>query len=169
MRNFVAVETGKTGLGQGTGYLPGPVGTEIKKQHSITIINGSGRADHPRLNKLIGLLRGIGRRNRFGRVGSLLTDSFGQHQVGLFHSLPAIITIHGPVTAANRDNSTKADVGKLLFQLLQVAGTAFRRRITAIHESMDADILDADFLSHAHQCVEVGIVGMDAAIGQQSK
>ena len=85
---------------------------------------------------------------------------------GFLDSVPAIVPVHGVVTANDGRKVAMACLVKLLFKLFQVTLTTLWWGITAIHEGMDAD-LDMVLLRQFDQSIEVGVVRVNAAIGKK--
>ena len=65
----------------------------------------------------------------------------GQHEVGLAYPLPAIVTVHRPEAPAHGRNRPDADRTALGIDLLNVTQTAVRRRVAAIGERVDKNLV----------------------------
>ena len=57
----------------------------------------------------------------------------------------------------------------LLLQLLEITGAVCRQRVAAIHEGMNKDSIDSLLLRHFQQGIKMGLLRMDAAIGEQTE
>ena len=89
--------------------------------------------------------------------------------VGQLHALPAIIAIHGVVTADESGDLSDLQLAHLLLQLADEIAAAVRRRVAAVHEAMDEDFLDFLLLGHFEQREKMLDVRVHAAIAEQAE
>ena len=89
--------------------------------------------------------------------------------IGLLLAVPAMIAVHRVVAASDRRNLADADLLALRLELLEVRLCALRRHIAAIEEGVDVDVLDALLLCHLEKCVEVALVAVYAARGNEAE
>lgn len=79
---------------------------------------------------------------------------------GELDSLPALITVHGVVSANDGGDLAEANLLESLDELLHVASTGLGVGITAIAEEVDEDLGDAVGLGGLDEGVEVGLLGV---------
>ena len=89
--------------------------------------------------------------------------------IGLLLAVPAMVAVHCVVAAGDRRDLADADLLALCLELLDVRLCALRRHIAAVEEGVDVDVLDALLLCHLEQCVEVALVAVYAARGNEAE
>ena len=93
----------------------------------------------------------------------------GDHGVeGLALLLPAAVAVHGVVAAADGGDVAGADFAECLLELLEVAEAAGGHGVAAVHEGVDEDAGELVLGGHAEEGVEVALVGVDAAVGEEA-
>ena len=149
------------------GHLTGAVGTEVEEDSRVALMDalivGSKGLDElvaARILLVVGLDTGNGVGIGIGRID--------HDVVGALNAFPAVIAVHGPITARDGGNASVAtgllgDLGQEGAELAHVAGTGLRVDVTAVHEGMDANGLDAMLGSHLDQSLDVVHVGVNAA------
>ena len=85
------------------------------------------------------------------------------------NALPAAVAVHGIVAATDRRNLPGVVLAHLLLQLFEVAGAVGGQSIAAIHEGVHEDAINAIFFRHPQQRVEMRLIGMHAAVGEQTE
>ena len=86
---------------------------------------------------------------------------------GLALALPALVAVHGVVAAVDGGHLAHAVLAHLLFELRDIAGAGSGRRVAAVHEGVDEDALQAVLARRAQQRIEVILVRVNAAVGDQ--
>ena len=89
--------------------------------------------------------------------------------IGLLLAVPAMIAVHRVVAASDRRDLADADLLALRFELFEVRLCALWWHIAAIEEGVDVDVLDALLLCHLEKCVEVALVAVYAARGNEAE
>ena len=93
----------------------------------------------------------------------------GDHRVeGLQLLLPAEVAVHGEVAAGDGGDLADADLAHLLLESFEVAEAAGGQRVAAVHEGMDEDVGEALLFREAQQSVEVALVRVDSAVGEEA-
>lgn len=104
--------------------------------------------------------------------GAVIAASFGiagDHCVeGWFFLFPATVAVHGIVAAADAGQEADVVLVELAEKVLEVAEAAGGHGVAAVHEGMDEDAGELVFGGHAEEGVEVALVGVDAAVGEES-
>ena len=83
--------------------------------------------------------------------------------------MPSTISVHREVTPAQGGKLAAADLAHATQQPAQVAGAAGYRGVAAISERMNEHVLHSRVPRDLEQGVEVGGLGMDAAIAEQAE
>lgn len=126
-------------------------------------------ADDDGLQELVGLVLFVAVLDCGDRVLALLTLAVDETVDGDLDALPALVAVHGVVPPD--DGRDLADV--LLVdegeEVLEVPGGGAGRGIATVAEEVDVDVLEADLFRGLEEGVEVGDVGVDAAVGYLEK
>ena len=93
-----------------------------------------------RLDELVRHVGIIGLLHGGDHVRVVLADTLDQRVVGHLHTLPALVTVHGIVTADHRGDLA-ARLGEVLFELGDEALAAVRVGIAAVHEAVHVGAL----------------------------
>ena len=88
--------------------------------------------------------------------------------IGLLHPLPAVVAVHGVVAAHYRSDFAHADFLQLIGAFLHIILAGGGRYVAAVQQSVDIHFLQAAALSQLHDGIEVGVMAVDAAVGQQA-
>jgi len=93
----------------------------------------------------------------------------GDHGVeGLPFLLPAQVAVHSVVAAAYGGDLAGPLFAEGLLEGFHVAEAAGGHGVASVHEGMDEDVGELVLGGHANECVEVALVRVDAAVGEQS-
>ena len=87
--------------------------------------------------------------------------------IGLLDALPAIVAVHRVVAAADAGDLAHAVLAHLLLELAQEVDAAVGRRVAAVHEAVDENVLHLVFARHAQQLEQMLDVRMHAAVAHQ--
>ncbi len=87
--------------------------------------------------------------------------------ISLFHTLPAVIAIHGIVTAHYSGDLANADFLKLFLKLLHIGLAAAGGDVTAVQKAVNVDLCKLHTLCHFQQGVKMAVMAVYTAIGQQ--
>lgn len=79
---------------------------------------------------------------------------------GNLDALPALIAIHGEVTANNSGNLANANLLQVVDELLHVTSTRLGVGIAAVAEEVDEDLLHTICLGCAQESVQVSLLGV---------
>ena len=113
-------EAGEVAVDEGAGDLAGTVGTEVHEDQRIAIFHRGGVADAGGLDELVVLFTGIGGSQGVGGVvGGELALALGHQVIGLLHAIPAVVTVHGEVTADHGGETTLAQAGEQSVELME--------------------------------------------------
>lgn len=104
--------------------------------------------------------------------GAFIATAFGiasDHCIeGLLFFFPAAVTVHGVVAAADAGQETDVIFVKFALEFLKIVRTAGGHGVAAVHEGVDEDAGEFVFGGHAEEGVEVALVGVDAAVGEET-
>ena len=90
------------------------------------------------------------------------------HHIERFsNALPAAISIHGVIAAADRGDFAAVVLAHLLLELLEISSTAGGERIAAVHESMNEDAINTLLLGHFQERIKMIDVRVNAAVGDE--
>ena len=144
------------------------VGTEVEEDGAVTVLHAAVALDDERNDELIVDAARVARLE--ARDRAVRCDALGVRDglVGLLLTIPAMVAIHSVVAAADRRNRADADLLALRLELLEVRLRALRRHVTAVEERVDVDLGDALLLRHLEQRVEVTLVAVHAARGDEA-
>ncbi len=142
------------------GQLPDAVGSEIKHQDNIIILDSCNRAitfiqQDYRFNELIGFSPMICISHSLSRVTAKDPMTVDNGPPGNFNSFPALIAVHGIEAAGDGGQAASADPDQLMLQLPDIIEAAGGRGIPAIHKSMYINSGKAMIGSHFEQCQQV--------------
>ena len=99
-------------------------------------------------------------------IGAALGLALDHRVESLFLPFPAAVAIHGVVAAGNA-GQLAAVLAHLLLQRGDIAGAAGGQRVTSVHKGVDEDLRDALLLGSFEQRVQVLLMRVDAAVGNQ--
>ena len=89
--------------------------------------------------------------------------------VGLGDALPAAVAVHGVVAAADGGDLAAVVFAHLLLQLFEISGAVGGQGVAAVHEGVDEDAIDAVLLRHFQQRVQMRLLRVHAAVGEQAE
>ena len=148
---------------QREGELARAIGAEIVEEAGVAVLDHGARAAvrplaHQRHDELVGerLRRLVAALDRVGEVVDPLAFTAGEHLPGDLQPVPALVAIHGVVTADRRHQLADADLLQPLAHLAQIAGRRGGRRIAPVQEGVPRDPIEAAPLGQlAHR---VGVI-----------
>ncbi len=162
-----AVEAGEgRTLGERPGQLPSPVGPEVGVDDDVAVDQRRADAvDGRRDDELVGLAAGVGGLDGLGRRRrSMLPFPMDDRVVSALDALPALITIHREVPAADRrDGGRLVDVGQARFQVGDVAEGGRGRRVASVKQGVDRDARHLPTGGQLDERDQLSVVGMDPA------
>ena len=154
---------------KGPGDLTGPVRAVVEEDHTVIIGDGAVPVADHRLDELVGDAGGVGILHRcHGQgidVGALTVD---HGVIGGFHTVPALVAVHGVVTAHEGCDLTHAQLPALFHRPGHIVHAGGGGNVPSIQKCVDVDPLKATVLCHLHQGEEVVDVGVDAAVAEQT-
>ena len=131
-----SVKTGKFICTESSCDLSCTVRTEIKENNTVLILNRCNRCavltDHRRQNKFVCLFCCIRCSDCLDRA--VCTNAFAKRKgfISSFHSIPAVVSVHDIITAANRCDFSDADFLHLLFQFCDKTFSGGGRSISSV-------------------------------------
>ena len=148
-------------------YLSRPVRTIVEENDAVTGAYNALLVADDRLNKFVGNAFVIAAFNR--RHGVCGMDAFTHcHSVKrFFHSVPALVSIHGVKAPLNRGDLANAKLLHLALKLGKKARSAGGGNVASIQKGMDVDLFNALTLRHLQKRVKMGIVAVNTAVGQK--
>ena len=165
---LLPLHVGEGGIHKAAGDLPGPVRAEVDEDDGVALLYLPVLGAHDGLHKLVGDAGVIGLLHAVHRVGVLDALAPGHGVIGPLHPIPALVPIHGVVTAHDGGDLSHADLPALGRQLLHVALAGGGGHVAAVQEAVDIHPAQAAALGHLQQGEQVGDVAVDAAVGQQA-
>ena len=165
---LLPLKAGEVGVHQSAGDFPGPVGAEVVEDDAVALANGLGALDNRGHHKLVGDFLVVGVLHGAQGALGLLALAVDHGGIGLLHTLPAVVPVHGVVAAHDGGNLAHADFLQLVHQFLDVVLAAGGGHVPAVHKAVDEHFLHAHALGHFQQSVQVGVVAVHAAVGQQA-
>ena len=149
-------------LGQRLGDFSASVGAEVEAQHHVSGADHTVHTlDAERLHKLVCDPLVVVRLDASNGRFMLRVHLPEQGAVGLGHSLPAFVAVHGVVPTVHCGDA-RLLVRQVGFQILQVGGSHLRRRVAAIGERMDDTIGHACGLRRIDQGMQVRLLAVHA-------
>ena len=88
--------------------------------------------------------------------------------VGLFDPIPAVVPVHGVVASHDRSDPADTDAGDLGLKLLQIGVATLGRGVATVKQAVNADLAEPFLFGQFQQRVQMGVVGVDAAVGEQA-
>ena len=157
---------------EGLGQLPGPVGAVVGEDRHIPRLHPDGRAirlrDAGGLDEFIRLAAGVGHVNGDKSVVGLEFGlGVGDQLVGLPRPLPVAVAVHGVIAAHYAGEAALAQFPHLQLRVAQVFLGAGGRRVPAVQEGVQVDLLHIVAGGGFQQGEEVLLVVVHPARGQQ--
>ena len=162
-----ALKAIEVGQAEGLNDLTSPVGTEVEHQNAVALLHHVVAQAH-RLEEFIGDPCGVALGQKL--LGALVADGtrwVGVEVVGLLRSIPALVAIHGPVTAAEAGQSPDACLLKGVLNQGEGPQGALGGGVPAIGDGVDGHVLDAGRCRPVDQPAEMVDVAVNAAIGAE--
>ncbi|MNC29076.1 hypothetical protein D3C75_773130 [compost metagenome] len=166
------VEALEVFVGEHQGQLNGTVGTEVEENDGIVGLHFSQRLafavhNDGRQHELVvdGLF--VIFLNGLNRIGMGRAFAVHHSAAGFLHALPALVTVHGIITALDSSDVANTQLLSLGNQLLHVLLGAVRRNVAAVQERMDVHFLQIFLLGQLQKCEQVRNVAVHAAVGQK--
>ena len=165
---------------KGQRNLLGAVTPEVEEDHAVAVFdfgNGCAVPGHHKSGQILVDAAGFGTVGLNGFLGGGELTALALHMgvpAGLHHGPVGFIAIHGDLhTAAAGGDGVVTALGVQLFQhilqlghILQSRGS---RHVTAVQQDVAVDLLGTLLVGLTQHGDQVGDVGMDVAIGQQSQ
>ncbi len=171
-RPDIAGEAAESRIGKGAGYLAGAVGAEVEEDEAVAVLHPAHRDapvhDHAGQNELVGHPIGVALPDGGlgAREGGPLAGDHGA--VCLLDAVPAVVTVHGVVTADHRGDPAAAKARDLVLEVAQIVGAALRRGVAPVQQAVHENLGDALALGHFDEGVKMGVVGVHAAVGEKT-
>jgi len=147
----------------------GAVGAEVHEHHGVAVFDLHRLADGGGLDELIALATGVGCFQAFlggGRVEFGL--AFDDQVVGLGDTVPAVIAVHGEVTAHQAGDAALAQGGEGGVEQLDRRLRAFGRCVAAVEEGVQVDLVGTALERQFGHGDQVILMAMYAAVRQQA-
>ncbi len=150
------------------GHLAGTVGAEVQEDYCVALGHTAALTGHAGHNKFIGHAVCIAAVNAFLPVGGMLALVIYKGGIGFFLTVPVAVTVHGIVAARNSCDLADTQLVQLLLHLRKEALAVVRVSVTAIHDSMDIDVLCTQGLGHVQQAEQVVNMAVHAAVAHKA-
>ena len=169
----VKVKSRKTALSEGTCHFTSPVGTEVEEYHGVAVFhrcNGFAvLGDYGRQHEFVRYTFGVTCIECLNGVGcSAFANAQSKHVVGLFHTVPTVVSVHGVVSAAHGCDFAELQLLHVVTQLLYKACTACGRNVTSVHKTVNVHVVQSLTFGKIHQSHNVVDVRVNAATAQKS-
>jgi hypothetical protein len=173
INHFLTRKAVEVGVDEGAGDFTRAVGTEVHEDQRVAVfhrgIGLAGGADNGRFHEFVVFVTGVGGLQTCdGGIGLEFAFGQGQQIISLFHAIPAVVAVHGVIAADERRDATFAQRGKFGFECRQRFFRTARRRITAVEEGVQVDLLSAALCRQLHHRHDVIFVAVDAAWRHQA-
>jgi hypothetical protein len=156
------------------GDLTHAIGAEVETDHRVAVANRSdgsvvGVGNYDRFDELVGdlflvrLLDGRGRRLP-AAVGAAVDDRL----VREMRAVPSLVAIHRVVPADDRGHSSGRGTRQRVMKLCEVADPSRRGRIAPVGNGVDEDAGDTSPRGHVDERMEMTLVTVHAAVGQEA-
>jgi hypothetical protein len=169
-----AQEAIEAGLDEGPGQLPGPIGPVVHEHQDIARADldrfSAARHDGGRLQELVGLPALIGHVERdegIGRAPGRLAA--GDQAIGRLGARPALVAVHGVVTADQRGDPPPPQGVELDLGELDGLGGALGRTVAAVQEGMQVHLARPRARGQLHHRQDMVLVAVDPARRQQAQ
>ncbi len=153
--------------------LAGPVAPEVEEDDAVAVRDlcerfAVLRDDRSRLDEFVGYALVVAALD--GLRGAVGLESFAEPQalIGLLHAVPATVAVHRIEAAHHGRDLADPDLGRLLLDVGQVAKAACGRRIPAVREGVDENVLQIVPLGQFEQAVEVPEERVHADVAAQA-
>ena len=163
----LALEAVEGVVHEGAGDLTGTVGAEVEEDHGVALGYAAALAGHGGYHELVGHALGVAVGHHLSG-GALHAFAVYEGSVGLLHAIPAVVAVHGVVTAGDGSDLAHAQLVQLCLQLVDVALAGIGGNVTAVHDGMNVNFLGAHILGHVQQAEQVLDVAVHAAGRQQA-
>ena len=164
-----ALKAGELRINECTGDLTRTVGTEVCEDDRVVVLDGCALGNDNRNNELVGYAVCVGLLHGLVCGSSVLAFAECDGVVRLLYTIPAVITVHCVVTAGYGCDAADLDSVDLGLQAVDILNTGLRRRVTAIHEAVEANLAQTIAACQLEQRKHVVNVGMHTAVRQQTE
>ena len=183
LKHYLARKSVEVRIHEAAGYLPCPVRAEVEEYYGIAVMYGvapyaaavllaafadGAFCNYAGLYELVGLAVFSGPFHK--RLGGKLLKALagGVAVVGLFHALPALVSVHGVEAAGDGRDLTCSVFLELLLKLFYVFFRAGRGNVPSVQYAVHEHVLKSALSRHADKSVEVLVVRMHAAVGKKA-
>ena len=164
-----ALKAGELRINERTGDLTRTVGTEVCEDDRVVVFDGCALGYDNRNNELVGYAVCVGLLHRLVSGSSVLALAECDSVVCLLYTIPAVIAVHRVVTAGYGCNAADLDSVDLRLQAVDILDTGLRRRVTAVHEAVEANLAQTVAACQLEQREHMVNVGMHTAVRQQAE
>ena len=166
---LLTLKSVKFGIDKSAGHLAGTVGAEVKKDDGIAVLYPLIALGSHRDDKFIGdacLIACLYRRNDILKAFSL---ALGNGVVAKLYTLPALISVHGVISARNGGAISDTDALHLGGKLTEISGAALGVGITSVKEAVHRNVLYAAAFCKLQKGIDMAVVAVHAAIRNKSR
>ena len=135
MADARAWESGECRIEKGSQDFAHPVGAKVEAEQTVSVAHAAVAADHGRQHELVGDIAGIRIRDRRLRIGKAWPLRIDDRMVSLGNAVPAIVTIHRIVPAADRYYGNP--VRQHRSQALNIVAGRLRGRVASVGEYVE--------------------------------
>ena len=150
---------------QCAGNFTGTVGTEVKADNAVILAYSCTLSDDCGNNKFVRNAVIIGFLHSIYRIWVLFTLAINKCGIRLFHSFPAVISIHCIVSSRKNTDFTYTDFVKLFGKLFHKVNTAGGRNVSAVHKAMDINLCKSASLRHLNCGIKMCNMAVYTAVG----
>ncbi|MNP10208.1 hypothetical protein D3C76_1023490 [compost metagenome] len=151
------------------GQFAGAVGAEVHEHHGVAVFDLHRLTDGGGFDELVALATRVrGLQAFLGGGGVEFAMAVDDQVVGLGHTVPTVVAIHGEITADEAGDAAFAQGLEGGVQQFDRRLRAFRRGIAAVEEGVQVDFFSAALGGQFGHGDQVILVAVHAAIGQQA-
>ncbi|VVB69394.1 Uncharacterised protein [uncultured archaeon] len=166
--NRIYWELMKIAIYKSPGDLACSVGPEVEEDYAVSTLHQPGTVHDCGLQELVVLTALVAILYRFFGRFRFEAFSLDEAAISLLNSLPALIPVHGVVAPRDRGHPAHAQLPELLLQLPKIGQSASGRDVPAVKNGVHINPLQTLFLCHLQKGIQVGVVAVHAAIGEQA-
>ncbi len=164
-----ALEAGEFRIDEGTGDLACAVGAEVCEDDRVIVADGRALGHDDRNDELVGNACGVGFLHRLMRGSGVLALAERDRLVCLLYAVPAVVAVHCVVAAGYGRDAADLDGVDLGLQAVDILDAGLRRRVTAVHEAVEAYLAQTVAARELEQREHMVNVGVNAAVGQEAE
>ena len=173
LRTHGAVEAVEVSILERGDDLAHAVRAEVEEDERVAVFDAAevravGRQHGDRLHEFVGHVLLVETPQRLQRLLRLRADAERHQVVAALHALPPLVAVHREVAADDRGQMRLRFVFDVREEIAEVLLGRLRRRVAAVEDGVNEDVLRAECDRGVDQSVQVRLQRMHAAVGEQA-